>query len=67
MAAFVRILDSLGTVRLVNTSRVVLVDPPAPPARHCSRLWLDEAHGDVWIDTRLPFDQLAALLNGGAS
>lgn len=67
MANFVRILDSLGTVRLVNTSRVVLVDPPAPPARQSSRLWLDEAMGDVWIDTRLPFDEIAALLNSEAA
>lgn len=67
MAQFVRILDTLGTVRLVNASRVVLVDPPSPPERYSSRLWLDEANGDWWIDTRLPFDEIAALLNGGAS
>lgn len=68
MARFIRILDTLGETHLVNTDRVVLVDPPHstdfPGARKSSRLWLDEAMGDVWIDTKLPFDEIAALLNG---
>lgn len=64
MARFVRIPDSNGDVVLVNTDRVVLVDPPVGTKATC-RLWFDEARTDVWIDTRLPFDEVAALLNGG--
>lgn len=67
MARFVRLADTLGEIHLVNTDRVVLVDPPQgdfPGARKSSRLWLDEAMGDVWIDTKLPFDEIAALLCG---
>jgi len=63
MAKFVRIQDTLGVTHLVNTDRVALVDPPFGSKRS-SRLWLDEAMGDVWLDTALPFDEIAALLNG---
>lgn len=65
-ARFVRIQDTTGTVRLVNADHVVTVEPwhPFQPDTPKCRLWFDQSQGDIWIDTRLPFDELAALLNG---